>query len=378
MNYFPGSLVSGPVLQFPPPPPPPLSGGEGGSSTTASTSSHGGTSNTGSRGAPSRGGSSQHLFMQHLPYHPTGGSNSGTSYHTSPLLHQRQQIRNQVSPNQAIPSNQLNNSSGSNNSHQYQQQPQQHYHISQPISPGYTQCQQPVDPFEQAKNIIHENRPGMESWLNNGVPENGFLASSGYTSRRCPSPQSSALGDAEESDDKECEEDSCWSEGGTNEASSGGSVSSLNPDLNWTEAVRLMSENKWPNDQINGQTSVPHGLEQFLKGKEKTDHIPEKLCYPKNEDPEVDRLLSGQAPDKISADKNIDNSSSNYYCQMPSDGGKQVKHSKRSSDRSPGATKLPSNNRNYNNGNEPTIELNCGRNKLSNHSRKTSLTSPLV
>ena len=177
---------SSPVLQFPPPPPPHLSG----SDTSTSTNSK-------------EGGS---LFLQHLPYHPTNDSNS--SHQTSPLLHTKSKNPRHVSPNRTKSSDSQKN------------------HSSQPQGMfNFSSCPPP-------------SRAAMEDWLSSGgrglcPPVEGM----------CPSPQSSALGDADESDDKD---DSCWSDGSNNdESTTNGSLSSLQPDINWAEAVRHMSESKW-------------------------------------------------------------------------------------------------------------------------------------
>ena len=205
-----GSMSSGPVLQFPPPPPPPLSGGE--TSTSTSTNSKGG------------GGS---LFLQHLPYHPTNDSNS--SHQTSPLLLPKQgRNPRRASPHQPNPLDSKKN--------------------------NYNSQSQGVDPLPQAKSLVDAslNRAAMEDWLSNGG--GGLYPPVG----RCHSPQSSALGDAEESDDKD---DSCWSEG-TNDndgSTTNGSLSSLQPDINWTEAMRLMSENKWPEEGLKRQGHMEDG-----------------------------------------------------------------------------------------------------------------------
>ena len=216
----------------------------------------------------------------------------------------------------------------------------------------------------------------MDSWVNNGVAmssvDNSYNGGS-YSSRKCPSPQSSALGDGEESDDKECEEDSCWSEGGTNDISSEGSVSSLNPDLNWTEAVRLMSENKWPNGQNDKPDPIPPGIEPFLNGKEKSDN-----GYMQNMEPEVnDRLLELSQEERSAG--STEQSGGNYYCKLPADKRQGSKLPKRATDRSQ-AVPTKCSNRNYTNNELKATpsDGSSGRSKHSSHSRKTSLTSPLV
>lgn len=349
-----GSLASGPILQFPPPPPPPLNPTEGSSgSTTASSNSRGASH------PASRGGSSQHLFMQHLPYHPTGGSNS--SHHTSPLLHPRQgisppqQVANaNIKTSQISPTHLLVGGGGPN--------VQKH---QGPASPNYQQTDG-SDPFIHANNIIaarnqDPSKAGFDTWLNNaaGNPVMGYTTASYFPpGKRCNSPESSAMGDAEESDDKEGDE-SCWSEGshGTNDnevstnGSMSGSMSSLNPDLNWTEAVRLMSENKWPSDSPKRPTDP-----SFSKFSSISDAA----------------ASSGYYPEDVSASGRVDVNSSN--------GGDNTETSD---------NLVPENGSSYyNNGingrnsslTHETEPLNDG-NKLRrdvSHARNTSLTSPLI
>ncbi|KAF2358373.1 Fibronectin type III [Trinorchestia longiramus] len=366
-----GSMVSGPILQFPPPPPPPpLSAAEGGnSSTTASSNSRGGASNN----APSRGGSSQHLFLQHLPYHTTAGSNSSASHHTSPLLHPRQNRSPavQVSPN-SIKTSQISPShlmAANNFPSQLR---------SQNVVPQYGQTD--GDPFIHANNIIaarnqNPTRAGLENWLNssvgNSAVENGFTSGSYFPpGKRCNSPESSAMGDAEESDDKEGDE-SCWSEGshGTNdnEISTNGSVSdsmsSLNPDLNWTEAVRLMSENKWP----NGSPKRPSDA-AFNKFSSITDAAADNAYNPEGEsgtcdyDQELKRKLLSENHNPKSCDNLVLNSGGSYFCPPPPETNDGV-IGRNSSQRHDA---------------EGPIDANKTRRHDVGHVRKTSLTSPLV
>ena len=254
--------------------------------------------------------------------------------------------------------------------------------------------QQMGDGFAHPHNVIQTNNQvnarlgGLEDWLNGGTNNindgNPMFANGMYPQLRCHSPQSSALGDAEESDDKEGDE-SCWSEGshGTNDndgstnGSCSESMSSLQPDLNWTEAVRLMSENKWP-QQSPKQFSI-HNFSNTKYPSEKdkfSDVIPENLGYNKNEDEtESKRKLLGQRHERdLQCDSPFDGSeySSNYYCQLPSNlqssGGNNAKKLQRTS---VGAKEITKTSKEGEGG-------GVTKKHSTNHSRNTSLTSPLV
>ncbi|XP_018013475.1 protein sax-3 [Hyalella azteca] len=366
-----GSMVSGPILQFPPPPPPPLNAAEGGgssSSTTASSNSRGAVSNN----APSRGGSSQHLFLQHLPYHTTAGSNSSASHHTSPLLHPRQSRSpaSQVSPNnvktsQVSPTHLLSNGNFQNQ------------HRAQNVCPVYGQNE--VDPFIHANNIIaarnqDNKRAGLENWLNTSVgkptSDHGFTAGAYFlANRRCNSPESSAMGDADESDDKEGEE-SCWSEGshGTNEnevstnGSVSGSMSSLNPDLNWTEAVRLMSENKWPHGSPKRPSDAVFNKFSSITDAASNAYVSENNAQRIDEEMEAKRKLLSGNHYPTSSDNLVHDDGNSFVCSLPPDGINAI-NNRNSSKKHDAAS---------------SSEGNKLRNPETSHSRKTSITSPLV
>ena len=321
-NILPASIVShsgvnysdkgsmcfgGPVLQFPPPPP-----SQGSLSTSTSSNGRSKTSNNGRSNESSGGSSVQHLFLQqHLPYH----SVSDASHHTSPLVRPRQfphsvspnnnhQLTYQVPPN----SSQLLGYGIDDVNNKYPPMPQSHINfIRNPLN-NYQHPQ--IDTSDNFGRVPKNEKDGVCSWLNNASyvtndsmkPNSPFNDGVSCSSRKCPSPQSSAPGDPDDSDDRD--ETSCWSDGGSPEnESSVGSFSELDPNLDWAEAVRLMTENnstdnnnpnkaaynplsseddeeKRQNRMIPPENEVP--LENIKGVNETNDFSPQKSYRPKN------------------------------------------------------------------------------------------------
>jgi len=121
---------------------------------------------------------------------------------------------------------------------------------SSPLIPGYNHCQEPVPDV-----AFRGPQSGNDSWLaDSSSLKVNVDGNASIFGGKCPSPDSSALGDAEDSDEKD---ESGWSEVTSREdkSSRSCSISELDTNLDWAEAVRLMGDNKWPNEEKTKQGS---------------------------------------------------------------------------------------------------------------------------
>ncbi|XP_042881364.1 protein sax-3-like isoform X1 [Penaeus japonicus] len=213
-NQSDKGVLTGPVLQFPPPPPPPLMDGNQSSDNTLAS--------TGSRGhSPST-----RLLLQQLPY---GGSSSGGSHrsHGSPLLGPRPPRSTMRAPPSPLAGHttdyevRLMGCRGTYPRLEMGGLGEQRYATEAQVA---EESGAPVGVATNPRNIPEETSD--VEWYSQPLLN-------GRTS-----PESSTLGDAEESEDE-------------SRCSSGGSCCSAHhplshaQDLNWAEALRAAGEARW-------------------------------------------------------------------------------------------------------------------------------------
>ena len=230
MQHKESTASNGPVLQFPAPPP-----SHGSNSTNASDKNRCKSANNSLANAPFDPNSLQHSSLHHhLPYYNI----SDSSHHASPLLHPRKQVilhtpynDYQVPTHPTYFTSHINNVGITNS-------PQPAYHVNLIPNPMN-------DSFDQIPSHFDVK---VGSWVQSssfGANEtedvDGAFKDKSRSSRIFSSPHSSPKRNDVEG--KEIDESSCYSDEASQEnKSSQGSISELNENLHWAEAVRSIQE----------------------------------------------------------------------------------------------------------------------------------------